>query len=214
MNSDQLNSLVRTGLKMLGALLVAHGWTATAGVLNADSIAGALIALLGLALSHFAHKADPAPPADPPAGGSGDGSVPIKRATGITSAPLMSLLAVGLLAAPLALTEGCSTTPQRAAYQSVATTEVSVEAAVNEWNAYVAAAHPPLAQQQAVRAAWQKYQAAMLLVCDAGAAYSAAGSTNSAGATGASAALQQAITNAGQTITDLEYLITQFKGTP
>lgn len=104
---------------------------------------------------------------------------------------------------------GC-TTPQTTAYQTVATTKVTVETAMHLWGAWVAAGKTTVAQELQVRAAYQKYQACMVVVCDAGAAYSAYVTTNAAGATGASGALQQAVANATQSIADLENLITSF----
>lgn len=104
---------------------------------------------------------------------------------------------------------GCKSTPQQIAYQAAGTTIVSVDTAMKLWGVYVATNHPPVSQELAVKAAFKKYQAAMAVVCDAGAIYaSTAGSTNLIGA--ASSALQTAVANANQSIIDLENLITQF----
>jgi hypothetical protein len=105
--------------------------------------------------------------------------------------------------------EGCKN-PQATTYQTVATTKVSVETVMHLWGAYVASGNATVAQEIQVRDAYQKYQAAMLVVCDAGAIYSASSLTNAVGATGLSAALQQAILNATNSIADLENLVTSF----
>jgi hypothetical protein len=102
---------------------------------------------------------------------------------------------------------GCNTTPQKVTYQSAGTAVVSVDTAMNLWGAYVAANHPPIAQEQAVKAAYEKYQAAMATACDAGAIYAATGSTN---APATSLALQQAIASVGKELVDLENLIASF----
>lgn len=130
-------------------------------------------------------------------------------------APLMTL-AVACL--PLALgasfiITGCSTTAQKAAFEAVGTTQVSVDTAMKLWGTYVAISHPPVSQEEAVEAAYAKYQAAMANVCDAGEVYASvnAAGTNVYGTTAsAGLALQQAIRNADNEITDLENLIASF----
>lgn len=115
-----------------------------------------------------------------------------------------------LILIPTLIIVGCSTTPQKAAYATVGTVQVSVDAAMNEWGAYVTAVHPPVSQELAVENAYNKYQSAFIVVCDAGSVYAATSVTNSAGTTAASSALTQAITTADQDITDLETLITSY----
>jgi len=142
----------------------------------------------------------PAPAADPPA-------PPPKPASG--PGPLM--LAMASLAL---LVCSCSTSSQKVAYQSAGTAIVSVDAAMNLWGAYVAANHPSTNVELEVKAAYEKYQAAMALTCDAGAAYAAACVTNSAGASSlqsssALLAVQNAAQNANQDLADLENLLTQ-----
>ena len=142
---------------------------------------------------------DPTPPAAPAA----DPGKPMSTSTRL---PLM--LAFCSLALMFAST-GCNTTPQRVAYQSAGTAVVSVDTAMNLWGAYVAANHPPAAQEQAVKSAYEKYQAGMSIACDAGAVYAATSVTNSASSSQASLALQQAIANANAELLDLENLLTQ-----
>ncbi len=111
---------------------------------------------------------------------------------------------------PLLIVVGCNTTPQKAAYTAVGTVQVSVDAAMNEWGAYVATAHPPVTEEQVVESAYIKYQTAFAVVCDAGSVYAATSVTNTAGTSAASSALTQAINTANQDITDLETLITSY----
>ena len=77
------------------------------------------------------------------------------------------------------------------------------DTAMHLWGAYVAAHHPGTNLEAQVKSAFEKYQASVAVLCDAGAIYSAAG-TN----TTASAAFSQATANAGQTLLDLENLLT------
>lgn len=58
MTSDQYASLARSALKILGAMLVAHGVTDSGTV---ETITGGLVALIGLVLSLRHHAPDPAP---------------------------------------------------------------------------------------------------------------------------------------------------------
>lgn len=187
MNSDQLNSLIRTALKILGGILLSHGLTDAAGVVNSADGFGLVSLIVGLVLSHRTHQAPPTS-STPPASGT----------------PLMSLLAAGL-AASLFL-GGCSTTPQQATYRAAGTAIVSVDTAMKLWGAYVAAQHPPASQEMAIKSAYEKYQASMAVVCDAGAVYSSTGGTNAA----AVGALNQAVHDSGQELVDLENLITSF----
>jgi hypothetical protein len=111
----------------------------------------------------------------------------------------------------LALPTGCST-PQSTAYKAAATTQVTVDTAMHLWGAYVsaqkAAGKPvPIATEQAVKDKFNIYRKAMIAVCDAGAVYSAASSTNAAGATGLAGAFDQAVLNANNTISDLTAFI-------
>lgn len=104
---------------------------------------------------------------------------------------------------------GCGTTAQQTSYRAYATTQVSVDAAMTEWGAYVKSFTPPVAQEQAVKSAYEKWQAAMAVVGDAGAAYSAAnGDTNLVSA--AFSVLTTAVQNANTSQTDLINLLVQF----
>ena len=127
------------------------------------------------------------------------------------------LTAITLAALPLLLwsavpfLDGCSSV-NRTAYQGVATARVTAGLAVNEWNVYVSQKHPPRTQQLAVRSAFDKWRAGMLVLCDAGAAYSAAVATNAPVTLSGqlSASLEQAMTDSAQDQADLVGLITAF----
>lgn len=110
-----------------------------------------------------------------------------------------------------ALNQGCST-PNTTAYKAAATTQVTVDTAMHLWGAYVsaqkAAGTPvPLATEQAVKDKLVLYQKAMAGVCDAGAAWSGATTTNATGITGLAGAFDQAVLNANNTISDLTAFI-------
>ena len=109
---------------------------------------------------------------------------------------------IGLVAICTGL--GCKSTPQAITYQTVATTSVTVETALKAYNVFAAQGKTTVAQNQAVKAAYIKYQAAFAVVCDAGAIYSFTSQTN---APAASLAVQQAIVNANRTMSDLITLI-------
>ena len=55
MNQDQLNSFVRSVLKIAGSILVAHGATKAAGIVNTEDMAGVVVILVGLIQSQIHH---------------------------------------------------------------------------------------------------------------------------------------------------------------
>jgi hypothetical protein len=55
MNQDQIDSIVRTALKIIGALLLKHGLSDTAAIVNTPDVCGAVALLIGLWLSHQHH---------------------------------------------------------------------------------------------------------------------------------------------------------------
>lgn len=63
MNTDQLNSLIRSVLKIIGTALLAHGYTTAGTWLGAEEIIGAIIAVAGFIASHNWHKDESQPPA-------------------------------------------------------------------------------------------------------------------------------------------------------
>ena len=105
---------------------------------------------------------------------------------------------------------GCQSSPQTTAYQSAGSLSAAVPVAMSAWDAYVKAGLSTTNQEIAVRADYEKYQAAFAVACDAGAIYAATSITNASGATQAQAALTAAIGNSTQSISDLETLIKSF----
>lgn len=117
------------------------------------------------------------------------------------------ILAAALLAFAAPSFSGCQTTPQRATYQAAVSTTITVETALRAYNVFAKQGKTTIEQNRKVKDAFEKYQAAMVLVCDAGAIYAASAGTNSPAA---SLALQQAIANANQTMNDFYALLRAF----
>jgi hypothetical protein len=190
MNTDQINSAVRSAFKIIGAILLAHGATKAAALVNSEDVIGLVLTVAGLIASHNWHRNTSA--ATPTAGGRTGGAA--------------LLVALGL-ASSILFAGGCSSTPQTVTYQAAATSSVTVETALKAYNDFAASGKTTPAQNAAVKAAFERYQAAFALVCDAGAVYSATSQTN---APAASAALQTAIVNANQSISDLIAVVQSF----
>jgi len=72
MNTDQVNSLIRSLFKIIGAGLIAHGMTDAASIVNNQDVIGLVLTLVGLLSSYNWHK-DPTKPA----AGGGAGSAPL-----------------------------------------------------------------------------------------------------------------------------------------
>jgi len=104
---------------------------------------------------------------------------------------------------------GCKSSPATTAVRVSDSAKVTVEAALGAWDAYIVANHPPLAQQAAVKKAWERYQAAQLLVLDTALILKEAQATGGNTIT-AKATLDSAIANGGQAIADLLALVRQF----
>ena len=197
MNQNQISSISRLILNVIAGALATHGLQSAAGVLNSPDVIALAIVIVTALWSHFTHADPPATPPPGAPGGTPQGASPS------TSPTINALVLVGV-AALLFGAAGCKSTPQQVAYQTAGTAIVSVDTAMNLWGAYVAANHPGAAVETKVKAAFDKYQAAMATVCDAGAIYSATGTTNAP----AAAALNQAVASAGQSLLDLENLLT------
>src|SRR5215475_5931994 len=118
-----------------------------------------------------------------------------------------------LLFSDFVLITGCAGGPNRVAYQTLATTRVSVETAMGLFNQWVkakkAAGVDTTATELKVKSAFEKWQAAQVAVLESGKLNAIAISTNAAGATGVSAVAQDLISNAAQYKTDLFALLTQ-----
>lgn len=187
-----IGSIFRHGLTSAGGALVARG---LASQQDGDTAIGAIMFLIGFFHSVYvkwkASQTLPKPVVAAP--------------TSPTQKIPISFLFLILASASFTLT-GCGSTPQKIAYQAAGTTVVTVDTAMSGWGAYVAVKHPGTNEEMTVKNAYEKYQASMAVVCDAGAAYSATGGTNAT----ATAAFNQAIANSSQNLTDLEKLITTY----
>ena len=185
MNQNQIDSLIRSVFKIVGAVLTARGMILYANLLNMETVIGPVCTLVGILSSLNWHKS----PSSPNSSSSG-GAASI-------------LLALAL---PVLFLTGCGTTAQRAAYQSAGTAVVSVDKAMTVWGDYVAQYHPGTNAEAKVKAAFEKYQASAVVLADAGSIYAASGTTNGPTA----AVFTQAVSQSGQTLLDLENLITSF----
>ena len=58
MNTDQIASLVRSGMKIIAGLLAAHGLADAAGIVNTPDVISAVLLIVSLAWSHFTHASD------------------------------------------------------------------------------------------------------------------------------------------------------------
>lgn len=55
MSISQLNSLIRSTLKIVGAALTAHGMTQAGSLINAEDVIGVVLTVAGLVWSHYHH---------------------------------------------------------------------------------------------------------------------------------------------------------------
>lgn len=104
----------------------------------------------------------------------------------------------------------CKNSPNQIAYKSVVATDTTVITGIKAWNVWVGQGKATLDQERAVKAAFNKWKAAMLLVIDGGKVLAAASTTNSMGVTGLPAAFQQAVAEAAQAQADISNLIHSF----
>ena len=77
MNQEQVDSLIRTVLKVAGSVLMARGLSDYANIVNTEDVAGLLVGLVGIWLSHQTHgyelvdlSGESVPVTSAPAGGS------------------------------------------------------------------------------------------------------------------------------------------------
>jgi hypothetical protein len=124
----------------------------------------------------------------------------------LASAPLVYIPA-GIALAGLAT--GCKTA-NTAAYKATGAVVVTVDAAMSAWGDYVRTSHPPVAQEIAVKDAFEKYKAAALTVTSAGAAHAKVLATQGADPTSAASALNAAIAISSAALGDLIALIQKF----
>jgi hypothetical protein len=115
-------------------------------------------------------------------------------------------LAIGLSVLTFVPLTGCQST-ENAVARTSATAKVTVDAAMHSWGDYVKQFHPPVAQEQQVKAAFLKYQQAQLALLDAVIAYKTA-DTN--GISGAQLTLNASVAAASAALADLTGLIASF----
>jgi hypothetical protein len=153
-----------------------------------------------------------APTAAAPTAAAPSGQTAQSSSPGLKAPLMLLIITLSLSSLVLGLaTTGCkSTSPQQITYQATGTAIVTVDTAMKLWGAYVKETDPGPEIEGQVKAAYDSYQAAMAVACDAGAVYAATSVTNAAASSKASLALQQAITNANQELIDLENLIQSF----
>jgi hypothetical protein len=113
------------------------------------------------------------------------------------------LLIIGALSGAMIGTAGCAASPQTVAYRAAMTGDVSVEAAIQVYNSFAKAGKTTVAQNDAVKAAYIKYQRAFDVLCDAGEVYAAADA-------GSVAAYQQAAIGFAQSAQDVKDLLASF----
>jgi hypothetical protein len=116
------------------------------------------------------------------------------------SASLLTAAAIycSVLFAPL-LT-GCASF-ERTAYQTVGSVQITVDVAMQGWGAWVAAGKGTIAQEAAVKKAYQQYQLAAVTVIDA---------AKAAGANAGAPILNQAVAAASVSLENLVNLIKSF----
>lgn len=141
-NYNQVLQLIVSGLAYLASK---YGF-------NLDASTSSQITLgITLLLNHFLHGGTPTPPPAVPAS--------TNTATRANSV-ILGLAFAGLLA--FAFT-GCKSAPANV-YKAETATDTAVATAMSVWGDYVAANHPPVAQEMQVQAAFQKIKAAELTV--------------------------------------------------
>jgi hypothetical protein len=115
------------------------------------------------------------------------------------------LVLLATLAGALVLANGCAVTPQQATYRAAGSVSITAAEAVRIYGVFASQGKTTVAQNQAVKAAYEKYQAAFAVLCDMGGVYSATTNTNAS-----AAALQTAAQNAQNELADLLNLIRSF----
>ena len=126
MNKDQINSLVRSILKIVGAILAAHGATKYAAFINTEDVAGVIITLVGMWLSHQTHADSllsafakfaqgQLPPNNPPIQQSSNPASPTAEAGRLPGVPTKSPIGVTApaAAAPIAEVTAKAALPSR-----------------------------------------------------------------------------------------------------
>lgn len=118
---------------------------------------------------------------------------------------------LGVLIVALLAVLGCVYGPKRVTYNALAGTEIGADEAMQLWGEYVKEFHPPADQEQTVKDAYEKYQAAELEAIDAAQLIiiaTSAGNTN--GIADAQSKQSAANTQAAAALADLLGLLRKF----
>lgn len=119
-------------------------------------------------------------------------------------------LAFALPLAPLALvsTQGCGSL-NKTSYKVAQGSAITVDAAMSAWGSYVSVNHPPVEKERQVKAAYDTYVKAALIVADAGIAYNRAKEANTPDVGAQQATLQSALNAAANSLNGLVDLLRQ-----
>lgn len=113
--------------------------------------------------------------------------------------------------APVVVVTGCKSTPATNVYRATGTAKITVDAAMTAWGDYVEKFRPPLAEEAAVKAAFQKYQLAEEAILDAAIEYeTATANANAEQQSSALNVLNATVAAASAALGDLTSLITSF----
>ena len=111
MNTDQFLSIVRTVMKIVSGILIAHGLQGTADMINSADVTGSILLIVSCLWSHFNHGSD----------------------TNSGNAALKLLLALAL---PALLLTGCKTDLNHVAFKTEYAAAASCDAAMTGYAAY------------------------------------------------------------------------------
>lgn len=139
MNQDQINSALRSLLKIIGSALAAHGLAQAASIVNGEDCIGVVLAVAGLVWSHFSHAPDAPPP-------------PAAKLPG----PKIMMLA-GMLTLLLGVA-ACNTAQQTVAYKTIASVEQAATMSYDGYCGLVIQHSLPTNGVPAASAAFQHFQ--------------------------------------------------------
>lgn len=147
MNKDQVLSAIRTVLKILGSVLIAHGAQKAGNLVNSEDVIGLVITIAGIWWSWKHHSvANDSTPA-PPAAKVG-----------------LWLLIIGMSGA---LFLGCKAPQQRVAFNTLYSLEQGVTAAIDGYDSAVIKGTVRTNDVPRVSALYNKFQASFIVALDA-----------------------------------------------